>query len=181
MTLARAVLLAVASALMAAGAVACLAFLLAARQAGPLLTTLPVSVEGAVTVTAPATMAAPATAPESARSTTSGPPAGVSYDPAGNAYPVPACTAIGGTTMETLSGAPSCSDVAYLGTDGQVYYTSVPVSADGTLAGPAQAEGTAADESECATGTYPDGAAGPVTGPAGRWDTVLALCLPPRA
>jgi hypothetical protein len=107
------------------------------------------------------------------------PSTALSYDPQGNIYPDPACTQIGGTTAEDLDGNAVCTQIGYLGSDGQTYYTSATVNSDGSLQGPADTQGTGATEQECATGQYPElDGAGPGQGQAGTWNAPLELCLP---
>lgn len=90
----------------------------------------------------------------------------------------PACQAVGGS----ISGqAPSlsCDNIAYIGTDGSTYYSSVAMNASaGTLTGPMNTAGTGATEQECTSGFYPDLSTGPGQGPTGSWNTVLGVCLP---
>jgi hypothetical protein len=90
-----------------------------------------------------------------------------------------ACQAAGGYLAWSLSGAPMCAQIGYLGSDGQTYYLAVTVSSDGALDGPADTQGTGATEHECDSGWYPDlDGAGPGQGPRGVWNRQLALCLP---
>src|SRR6266702_2902917 len=106
---------------------------------------------------------------------TPSPAAAVTYDQAGNIYPVPACTDAGGTTAEDLAGSPICIQIPYLGGDDQTYYTSAGVSSgDGSL----QAAGgvdvsVSATQDECMRGYYPEyQGVGPAYAKAGRWDDV---------
>jgi hypothetical protein len=146
--------------------------LAALAVAGCTVTNLPTSAPPSADITQ-----APAAAPSSTvLAAAPAPPDAPSYDANGMIYPDPLCTQVGGDTIENINGGPTCSQIAYLGTDGQTYYTGAPINQDGTLQGPADTAGTGATESECTAGYYPDGSAGPVHAAPGKWNATLQLC-----
>jgi len=149
--------------------------LVAACAAGPVTPSSGTSdAAGYGTPAAADSAAALATAPAAPSPSTA-----LSYDPQGNIYPDQACAQIGGTTAEDLDGNPVCTQIGYLGSDGQTYYSSVAVNSDGSLQGPADTQGTGATERECTTGQYPElDGVGPGQGQAGTWNAALGLCLP---
>ena len=139
--------------------------------AGCTVTNLPTS----AAPTSAITQAPPAAAASTALAAAAEPSSALSYDAAGDIYPDPACTDVGGTTI----GGPACSQIPYLGSDDQTYYTEVSINADGSLQGPADTQGTGATRAECVAGNYPDyQGQGPGHAAPGRWKAPLALCQP---
>jgi hypothetical protein len=140
----------------------------------------------AVPLTGCASNLIPAPAPNSVGQATmtaaSLPPApspAISYNAEGAIYPVAACTAVQGITAEDLDARPICTEIPYLGTDGQRYYATVGIAPNASLEGPASTEGVGATAAECTSGWYPElDGVGPGSGPVGEWDSVLGLCLP---
>ena len=90
--------------------------------------------------------------------------------PSSSAVPEPAAT--------TAAAIPVSTQIAYIGSDGQTYYTNATVEPDGSYQGPADTEGTGATESECDRGWYPElDGVGPGYGTPGHWNSTLAVCL----
>ncbi len=106
-------------------------------------------------------------------------PASVAQSSSSIPPPPGPCTAVGGTTAEDLNGGPICTQIPYLGTDDQTYYTTVPVNADGSL----QAAGNVDDsvtatQDECTRGWYPEyQGIGPTYAAPGHWNSSVGLCL----
>jgi hypothetical protein len=91
-----------------------------------------------------------------------------------SAYLTPGCAEAGGQlSVSGLTAA--CDGVPYYGTDGQTYRDNLSTSSTELLADTSDGGGTSATPAECASGTYPDGAAGPVQGHAGHY--AYGLCL----
>lgn len=99
----------------------------------------------------------------------SGPPPAAVSSPSAIAQ----CSGLGGTPA-VQGGAPACSNVPYLGPDGATYYVDLPLPPSGPQ--PVAMNGTSATQAECDSGNYPMGNSG--SGPPGRWDGSLVLCLP---
>lgn len=104
-----------------------------------------------------------------------GPAALPSASPAAS-LDVAACTAIGGRVA--MYGTATCFGVPYVADNGQRGFGQVWYGRDGQLSGPANTAGTGATRTECQSGRYPDGPAGPVTRQPGHWDAQLSLCMP---
>jgi hypothetical protein len=105
---------------------------------------------------------------------------------------IAACSRIGGTPVEGQDNwyilgptylNPECKNVPYLGPDGETYYDDFPLTDSGIsstdIYGNSAATafgGTAATESECNSGNYPE--ANPGVDTPGNWDPNIGLCLP---
>lgn len=156
----------------------------------------------APTKAAPSTVApiaaSPSTvAPASALQSTNAPPTSRSSTSNAAEPTVPPavlaeCSRVGGTPVEGQDNwyilgptylNPECKDVPYIGPDGMTYYDDFPL----TMAGISSTDvygvstasllgGSAATESECSTGNYPE--ANPGVNTPGTWDSQLGLCLP---
>jgi hypothetical protein len=102
------------------------------------------------------------------------------------------CSRVGGTPVEGQDNwyilgptylNPECNNVPYIGIDGMTYYDNFPLTTTGISSTDVYGNstssslgGTAASQSECSTGHYPQ--ANPGVDAPGVWNSQLDLCLP---
>lgn len=153
---------------------------------------------GATSTTVTPTTVTPTTAPLTSEPQTtnappsSSPPTSNTSSPTVPAAVLATCSRIGGTPVEGQDNwyilgptylNPECKNVPYIGPDGATYYDDFPLNKSGVsstdIYGSSTASslgGSAATESECSTGNYPE--ANPGVNTPGIWDSQLGLCLP---
>jgi len=130
------------------------------------------------------------TTPPTTSTTT--PPITTAAKPTVPATVIAACSRIGGAPVEGQDNwyilgptylNPECKNVPYIGPDGETYYDDFPLTDSGIsptdvygYTAATAFDGTAATESECNSGNYPE--ANPGVDTPGNWDSSIGICLP---